>query len=56
LFRIGLGVDAKKLDTEIAKEKLSLQEQGIVNDVKKTYYNLVQAQSALTAPKRRSPC
>jgi outer membrane protein TolC len=49
LYRIGLGVDAKKLDTEIAKEKLSLQEQSIVNDVKKTYYNMVQAQSALDA-------
>jgi len=49
LYRIGLGVDAKKLDTQIAKEKLSLQEQGIVDDVKKTFYNLVQAQSALTA-------
>jgi outer membrane protein len=49
LFRIGLGVEAKKLDTQVAKEKLSLQEQGIVNEVKKTYYNLVQAQSALTA-------
>jgi outer membrane protein TolC len=49
LYRIGLGIDAKKLDTEIAKEKLSLQEQGIVDDVKKTFYNLVQAQSALTA-------
>ena len=49
LFRIGLGVDAKKLDTQIAKEKLSLQEQAIVNEVKKTFYNLVQAQSALSA-------
>ena len=49
LYRIGLGVDAKKLDTQIAKEKLSLQEQAIVNDVKKTFYNLVQAQSALGA-------
>jgi len=49
LYRIGLGVDAKKLDTQVAKEKLSMQEQGIVNDVKKTFYNLVQAQSALTA-------
>jgi outer membrane protein TolC len=49
LYRIGLGVDAKKLDTQIAKEKLGMQEQGIVNDVKKTFYNLVQAQSALTA-------
>jgi outer membrane protein TolC len=49
LFRIGLGIDAKKLDTEIAKEKLSMQEQDVVNDVKKTFYNLVQAQSALSA-------
>jgi outer membrane protein len=49
LYRIGLGVDAKKLDAEIAKEKLSAQEQSVVNDVKKTYYNMVQAQSALSA-------
>ena len=49
LHRIGLGIDAKNLDTQIAKEKLSMQEQDVVNDVKKTYYNLVQAQSALSA-------
>ena len=49
LYRIGLGVDAKKLDIEVAKAQLSMQEQGIVNEVKKTYYNTVQAQSALTA-------
>jgi outer membrane protein len=49
LFRIGLGVTAEKLNGEIQKAKLSLQEQTIVNDVKKTYYNLVQAQSALVA-------
>ena len=49
LYRIGLGIDAKKLDTQIAKEKLSMQEQDIVNDVKKTFYSLVQAQSALNA-------
>lgn len=49
LYRIGLGVDAKKLDAEIAKEKLNAQEQSVVNDIKKTYYNLVQAQSALSA-------
>lgn len=49
LYRIGLGVDAKKLDTQNAKEQLSLQEQSIANDVRKTYYNLVQAQSALNA-------
>jgi outer membrane protein TolC len=49
LYRIGLGVDAKNLDTQIAKEKLNKQQQSVANDVKKTYYNLVQAQSALTA-------
>jgi outer membrane protein len=49
LFRIGLGVENEKLNREIANEKLGLQEQGIVNDVKKTYYNLLQTQSALGA-------
>ena len=49
LYRIGLGIDAKELDTQIAKEKLNMQELNIVKDVKKTYYNLVQAQSALSA-------
>jgi outer membrane protein TolC len=49
LYRIGLGINAEKLNGEVAKAKLSLQEQTIVNDVKKTYYNLVQAQSALVA-------
>jgi outer membrane protein len=49
LFPLGLAIDAKKLDTQIAKEKLSLQEQGIVSEVKQTFYNLDQAQSALSA-------
>src|SRR3954462_12111177 len=49
LYQIGLRINADSLNGEIAKAKLSLQEQTIANDVKKTYYNLVQAQSALVA-------
>jgi outer membrane protein len=49
LYRIGLGVNAERLNTEIQRAKLNLQEQNVVNDVKKTYYNLVQSQSALVA-------
>jgi outer membrane protein TolC len=49
LFRIRLGIDAEKLGVQIAKEKLSLEEQTVVNDVKKTYYNLLQTQSGLRA-------
>jgi outer membrane protein len=48
-YKIGLGIDNEKLKQQIAKEQLSLQEQSIVNDVKKTYYNLVQTQSGLRA-------
>jgi outer membrane protein TolC len=49
LFRIRLGIDAEKLGVQIAKEKLSLEEQTVLNDVKKTYYNLLQTQSGLRA-------
>ena len=49
LIRIGLGVENEKLNEQLAKEKLSLQEQTVVNDVKKTYYNLLQTQSGLRA-------
>lgn len=49
LYRIGLGIDAKNLDTQTAKEELSSRELSVVSDVKKTYYNLAQAQSALNA-------
>src|SRR5579871_5297173 len=45
LYKIGLGVENEKLKQQIAKEDLSLEEQKIVNDVKKTYYNLQQTQS-----------
>jgi len=48
-YKIGIGIDNEKLKQLIAKEKVSLQEQSIVNDVKKTYYSLVQAQGGLRA-------
>jgi outer membrane protein len=48
-YRIRLGIDAERLNTEIQRAKLNLQEQVIVNDVKKTYYSIVQAQGALVA-------
>ncbi|MEO5952944.1 MAG: TolC family protein, partial [Chloroflexia bacterium] len=48
-FRIGLGIQASKLNQKIAEEKLRLEQQNIVNDVKKTYYNMLQTQSALRA-------
>lgn len=49
LRRIGLGVDLQNLKREVALRKLRQQEQSVANDVKKTYYALVQVQSALDA-------
>jgi outer membrane protein TolC len=48
-IRIGLGIDNEKLKEQISKEELSLEEQRVVNDVKKTYYSLVQTESGLRA-------
>ncbi len=48
-YKIGLGIQNEQLKEQIAKEELGLQEQSIVNDVKKTYYNLAQTQSGLRA-------
>jgi outer membrane protein len=48
-YRIGLGIQNEKLKQQIAQEELSREEQTIVNDVKKTYYNLAQTQSGLRA-------
>ena len=49
LHRIGLAVDLQTLKREEASQKLEQQEQAVANDVKKTYYGLLQAQSALDA-------
>ena len=49
LYRIGLGIRLQDLGRQIAQEKYSLQEQAVVNDVKKAYYNLLQTESALQA-------
>jgi len=48
-FRIGLGIQASRLNQKIAEEKLRLEEQNVINDVKKTFYNILQSQSALKA-------
>ncbi|MFB3922970.1 MAG: TolC family protein [Terriglobia bacterium] len=49
LHKIGLGVRLNQLNADIAREHLRLQKQSVVNDVKHTYYSLVQTQSALEA-------
>ncbi len=49
LHKIGLGIRANQLSAEIARERLRLQKHAAVNDVKRSYYNLVQAQTALDA-------
>jgi outer membrane protein len=48
-YKITLGIQNERLKEQIAKEQLSLQEQTIADDVKKTYYDLVRAQSGLAA-------
>ncbi len=48
-IRIGLGMKAENLNRQVAEERLRLEEQSVVNDVKKVYYNLLQTQSALRA-------
>jgi outer membrane protein TolC len=49
LHKIGLGIDLLGTDVQIAQEQYRLQQQTVVNDVKKAYYNLLQATSALGA-------
>jgi outer membrane protein len=48
-YRIGLGIQNEKLKKQIAEQELSREEQTIVNEVKKTYYNLAQTESGLRA-------
>jgi outer membrane protein TolC len=49
LRRVKLGVELQRLSRQIAAEKLREQQEDIANQVKATYYNLLQAQSGLVA-------
>jgi outer membrane protein len=49
LRRVKLGVELQRLSRQIAAEKLREQQEDIANQVKATYYNLLQAQSGLDA-------
>jgi len=46
-YRIGLNIQQAKLAREMEGEKLRLTSQSTINDVKKTYYSILQSQSAL---------
>jgi outer membrane protein TolC len=47
LHRIRLNIKQAALSTDIAREQLRGQEQSVINNVKRTYYSIVQTQSAL---------
>jgi outer membrane protein TolC len=46
-YRIGLAIGAVKLARDEKQQKLRSEEQSLVNDVKKTYYGILQSESAL---------
>src|SRR5467141_53471 len=46
-YRIGLAIDAVKLARDEEQQKLRSAEQSVVNNVKKTYYGILQSESAL---------
>jgi outer membrane protein TolC len=46
-YRLGLNVKQVALSGDIAREQLRAQEQAVVNNVKRTYYAILQTQSAL---------
>jgi len=46
-YRIGLAIDAVKLARDEKQQKLRSEEQSLVNNVKKTYYGILQSESAL---------
>src|SRR5882672_1592210 len=47
LYRIGLAIDAVKVARDEEQQKLRSEEHSLVNDVKKTYYGILQSESAL---------
>src|SRR6267154_1589808 len=46
-YRISLAIDAVKLARDEEQQKLRSEEQSLVNNVKKTYYGILQSESAL---------
>src|SRR6266542_2366469 len=46
-YRIGLAIDAVKLARDEEQQKLRSQEQTLVNNIKQTYYGILQSESAL---------
>lgn len=46
-YRLGLNVKQAELTGDVAREQLRSQQQSIVNNVKRTYYAILQTQSAL---------
>src|SRR6266498_1855990 len=46
-YRIGLAINAVKLARDEEQQKLRSDEQSLVNNVKKTYYEILQSESAL---------
>src|SRR5262249_29989433 len=46
-YRLGLNVKQVALTGDVAREQLRSQEQSVVNSVKRTYYAILQTQSAL---------
>src|SRR6267142_2257209 len=46
-YRIGLAIDALKLARDEEQQRLRSEEQSLVNDVKKTYYGILQSENAL---------
>jgi outer membrane protein TolC len=46
-YRIGLAIDVVKLARDEEQQKLRSEEQSLINNVKKTYYGILQSESAL---------
>jgi outer membrane protein TolC len=49
LYRIRLGIQAKEVGHELAKEKLRAQKQSLGNELKRVYFSILKTQSALEA-------
>jgi len=48
-YRIGLGIQQREVEQDLASEQLRSQRQQVVEQVKQTYYGILQTQSALAA-------
>lgn len=49
LYKINLGVAQRKLDVQLSTQEYRAKRQSVVRDVKQTYYELLQTQSAVTS-------